>query len=110
MARLARSARCQATLVACLLLLAATPAMGQGAADGAALVEALQARAGALRLTDAQKQQLNLLRIDAQIEAAPLIAERRVLTLKLRRQQLSDPAQAATGDPAARLEQLDAQI
>jgi hypothetical protein len=111
MARLARSARGQATLVACVLLLAASPALGQGGADGAAFVEALQARAGALRLSDVQKQQLGLLRIDAQIEAAPLVAERRVLALKLRRQQLADPAQvAAAGPSAARLEQLDAGI
>ena len=109
MARLARSARCQATLVACVLLLAAGPAVGQGG-DGARYVEAVQARAGALRLTDAQKQQFNLLRIDAEIAAAPLVAERRVLALKVRRQQLADPGQVAADASAARLEQLDAEI
>jgi hypothetical protein len=100
-----------AALAFSAVLLLSANAAGQGAPPPgrSPTIAALEARAAELRLTPAQAQQLRVIDVDAEIEAAPRLAERRVLELKLRRQQLTDPTRPDAAS-AQRLDELAVQI
>jgi hypothetical protein len=114
MATLGPLARASLTLLALAVCLAAGPAATQGAvrgADGSSLAAELLARAAPLKLSPDQARRLNVVRMDTLIADAPLAAERQVLDLKQRREQLADPAHAApSADSLQRIDQLNQEI
>jgi hypothetical protein len=108
MATLGPFARPSQALLALALCVAAGPAATQGAApaaDGSSLAAALLSRAAPLQLSPDQMRRLNVLRMDTLIADAPRVAERQVLDLKQRRDQMADPAHAAP--PAQSLQRVD---